>query len=356
MVVNDAASLRRRVTALAENRPGVYRMINSVGRVIYVGQSKSIRNRLLSYFRATDHREKAARIMQATHDLEWQYTPSEFASRLRELTLIREHRPPYNVRMNRARNVAFIKLAGSPAPKLYVGRTHSTADLKVYGPVRSPARVREGVRVLNDLLGLRDCALDMPMTYSEQTDLFAPSQRAGCIRYELSTCLGPCAGFVSEQDYDARIAEAVGFLESRTVDPLNRVIKIMDRQSKVREFETARRWRDKFEALEWLFAEVNRARATLDALTFVYIDPGTFGDDRAYMIRHAEVVATAAAPHTPIEREAFTALLSEHTAPRAAPSSLDPDKIDEKLLVLSWFKRHPSALRSTYSFSHWLDA
>ena len=92
----DLDRLRVRVRALAENRPGIYRMLSATGRILYVGKARKIRTRLLSYFRADNH-EKAARILQAAHDIKWDYAPSEFAALLGELRLIRQHRPPYNV-------------------------------------------------------------------------------------------------------------------------------------------------------------------------------------------------------------------------------------------------------------------
>ena len=98
----DLERLRVRVRALAENRPAVYRMLSATGRILYVGKARKIRTRLLSYFRADNH-DKAARILQAAHDIKWDYAPSEFAALLGELRLIRQHRPPYNVQMNRTR-------------------------------------------------------------------------------------------------------------------------------------------------------------------------------------------------------------------------------------------------------------
>ena len=77
--LTDVGHLRRRVRALAENRPAVYRMIDATGRVIYVGKAKRLRNRLLSYFRARYPEDKAARIVHAAADIQWDLMPSEFA-------------------------------------------------------------------------------------------------------------------------------------------------------------------------------------------------------------------------------------------------------------------------------------
>ena len=82
--LRDQTQLKRRVSALTEDRPAVYRMLDAVGRVIYVGKAKQLRTRVMSYFRAKAP-DKAARILQAAHDIQWDYVPSEFAALLREL-------------------------------------------------------------------------------------------------------------------------------------------------------------------------------------------------------------------------------------------------------------------------------
>jgi excinuclease ABC subunit C len=350
----DTDRLRRRVMGLAENRPGTYRMMDATGRVIYVGKAKQLRTRLLSYFRASYPDDKAARIIGAAQDVTWEYAPSEFAACLAELRQIRRYRPPFNVRMNRNGSVAFVRVSDGPAPKIHVGATVGDGGVRHYGPFRGGERLREAVRILNIELGLRDCALTMPIVYPEQGDLFAAPRRAACIRHELGTCLGPCGGFVTEADYQGRVATALAFLEGRAIAPLDRIVEAMTRASEDAAYEQAARLRDRYEALEWLFAAGSRIRAGIDALSFVYLDPGSHGDDRAYVIRRATVRASAPAPHTPIERAAFRALVAENAAPEPMDGPLPPDAIDEMILLLGWFRRHTAALRRTVALKEWL--
>ena len=350
----DTDRLRRRVTALAENRPGTYRMTDAAGNVIYVGKAKRVRARLLSYFRAQYPDDKAARILAAASEIDWDYAPSEFGACLSELRQIRRLRPRFNVQMNRLGNVAFVKVSSGTAPKIYVGRTVSEDAVRHYGPFRAAGRLREAVRVLNLELGLRDCALAMPVVYAEQGDLFSAPRRAACLRFELGSCLGPCGGFVTQADYEAHLDQALAFLEGRGIAPLDGVVEAMTEASDDAAFETATRLRDRFEALEWLFAAGSRIRAAIDALSFVYVDPGTYGDDRAYVIRRATVRASAPAPHTPIERAAFRSLVAEHVGPETGSGALPPDAIDEMVLLLGWFRRHPAALRRTTPLDTWL--
>src|SRR5919205_3113814 len=93
------AGLRALVRAGAEDRPGVYRMLGTEGEVIYVGKSKRVRTRLLSYFRGSYPADKGARIVREAATIEWEYVPSEFGALLRELRLIKQLRPRFNVKL-----------------------------------------------------------------------------------------------------------------------------------------------------------------------------------------------------------------------------------------------------------------
>jgi excinuclease ABC subunit C len=353
--VTNLHQLRQRIRGIAENRPAVYRMLDAEGRIIYVGKAKQLRTRLLSYFRAEYPDDKAARILYAAQDITWDYTPSEFSAYLGELRQIKRYRPQFNHRGNLTRRAVFIKVSRGPAPRVYAGETVTREDARCYGPFRSFGRTVEAVRTLNDLLGLRDCAAATPMIFSGQGDLFGATRQAGCMRHEFGFCSGPCAGFVTQREYRARLATAVAFLEGRAIQPIDRVVNAMQEASTADRFELAVRWREKFEHLEWLLAATSRARTAVDLLTFVYRDPGTYGDDRVYLIRRGVVRASFAAPTTPIESEAFRGVVAaELKRPEPAPGPLPVESVDEILLLMSWFRAHPDALRHTQPLGDWV--
>jgi len=350
----DFDGLKRRVKALAEPRPGIYRMLDASGRVLYVGKAKQLRTRLLSYFHAKFPDNKGARILHSASDLSWDYVPSEFAAHLAELREIRKWRPPYNVQMNRRRMAVFVAVSAHVAPKLSSTATFSREGTRYYGPLASPTRTTLAIKVLSDLFGLRDCADRMPMVFAEQGDLFDAPRQAACPRHELGLCSGPCAGLVSAADYRLRVEAAVAFLEGRAIAPVDRVVSGMMAAADRREFETAARWRERFETLEWLLGATTRARAAIELLSFVYRDPGSHGDERAYLIRRGVVRACYPWPATPLEQEAFRGVVAiERAEPEPPPGPLEPGQIEEMLLVMSWFRRHPEALRRTTRLTEW---
>ncbi len=350
----DIPALHERVRALAENRAAVYQMVDATGKVLYVGKAKRLRTRLFCYFRASYPAEKAARILYAAHDIRWTYVPSEFAAYLTELRQIRQFRPTFNLRGNRTRRSVLIKVSGGAAPRILTGAAAAREDVRCYGPYRSLARTTEAVRTLNDLLGLRDCAPPIPTVFAGQGDLFDAHRQAACMRHELGFCSGPCAGLVAESDYRGRVATAMAFLEGRTIQPIDRVIAAMQAAAANAQFEVAARWREKFEQMEWLLAATSRARTAVDLLTFVYRDPGEFGDDRLYLVKRGVVRAISAPPATPPEHAAFRALVTtEAVQPAGAAGPLPLESIDEILLLTAWFRAHPEARRRTTPYERW---
>lgn len=354
---SDLDALRFRIRRLADDRPGTYRMLDPTGRVLYVGKAKSLRTRLLSYFRARYPDDKQARILHAAADIQFDPTPSEFSAALAELALIRRYRPPFNVAMNRNRRYAFLVVTDERAPRLLVSGTPERHRGRIYGPLPSPGRLRSAVRVLLDGLKIRDCRADLPVHFAEQAELFAEPRRAACPRFEFGTCSAPCAGRVTQAGYLAQMDMAAAFCEGRSVQPVDRIVTEMTARASEGDFERALHWRNKFEALEWLIAAIARGRTAAAALTFVYRDPGDRGDARAYVIVNGEVRASYPDPVSPLEREAFGAVVRTELEREAEPPGrVDAERLHQRLLVMSWFRNRPDAWRRTTPLEQWLAA
>jgi excinuclease ABC subunit C len=349
------AIMRTNVRDGAADRPGVYRMLSSEGEVLYVGKSKRVRSRLMSYFRCEYPEDKGARILRSAESIEWDYTPSEFAALLQELRLIKRYRPRYNVAMMRdARHYSFIKLTKGVAPKLLVVRGASGEEAGIYyGPFVGAQRVGEAVRELNDALMLRDCRTDMKMFYSDQGELFQLSPRTpGCIRHEISKCLGPCVGGCSAAQYDERVTLARAFLDGSDDGPINMLRREMERLSAELAFERAAHYRDKLERLEALRAQFGRLRFAVENLSFMYTVPGHEGEDKVYLIRRGVVRAEVMKPKSSKDRRTMKQLVEDIFSQRESPTAQVPThEIDELLLLSSWFRRFPKEMKRTKQVS-----
>ena len=351
------AELKRRVQSGAAKRPGVYEFLDATGGVIYVGKAKDVRTRLLSYFTAPWPESKSARLIRCAADLRWRYVPSEFAALLEELRLIQQLKPAYTVSGNRTyASLAFIKVTRGVAPRLVVCENARDPAGRYYGPFRGRANTQHAVRTLADQLGLRDCAERQEMLFADQPSLFDTPLAPACIRHELGTCLGPCAGRCDAQGYGSAVAAALDFLEGRAAKPLDRILDIMGDAADAQQFERAAVWRERFDELTWLFASLARLRAAVEGLSFVYDvkDESGEGDDRLYLIRHGTIRAMASRPGTPIEREAFAATVRLSTLDEGpAPAARSGAEMNQLMLVMSWFRRNPEEYDHTSPFTRW---
>jgi excinuclease ABC subunit C len=345
-------AMRESVRVGAADRPGVYRMLAAGGEVVYVGKSKRVRSRLMSYFRCGPS-EKGHRILREADRIEWEYTPSEFAALLTELKHIKSHRPRFNVSMKRDdRNYCFIKITNGPAPKMVVVRGPGSDDnCAYYGPFQGTVRVGEALRELNDVLGLRDCSLDQKMHFADQEDLFTTFVRTpGCIRFEVKKCIGPCVGACTVNQYDERMDMARAFLDGEDNTPVEFLKSEMELASETLQYERAAAFRDKMTRLEELRKQFNRLHFAVEALSFVYNVSGHEGDDRVYLIRRGRVRAEVKAPRSPEDAASLLDLIDSVYTPLEKDTTRIPThEIDELLLLSSWFKRFPEELTHTSS-------
>jgi excinuclease ABC subunit C len=343
------ADLRKLVRQGAEDRPGVYRMVSEGGEVVYVGKSKRVRSRLLSYFRAAFPEEKGARIVREAAAIEWTYVPSEFGALLEELRQIKRLRPRFNFAMKRdARNYAFVAISREPAPRLVVLRgTGMKGESVVYGPFTGALWLRDALRELSDALGLRDCSHDRRMKYSDQQEIFEiPPRTPGCIRFEIGKCLGPCIGVPTSSAYRERVVQARAFLDGADDGPIERLGAMMQEASDRLEFERAGAFRNKRQRLEDLRDRFDKMRFATESLTFSYRVDGFGGDDRVYLIRRGVVRAELPAPRSRTEESDLKAAVRRIVTdvPVTSPRSIPQHEVDELLVIAAWFRANPTEM------------
>ena len=354
--------LRETVRATAENQPGVYRMIAANGAVLYVGKSIHIRTRLLSYFRAVDG-DKARRLMAKTQRVDWDYTPDAFGALLHEWRLIRRWRPPFNVEHKAETEFRFVKLTTEPTPRLVVTRTIEDDRATYWGPFGAAARVRHALRVLNGVVGVRDCASSTPMRFAEQGDLFdvPGDSRVGadtrgplrivplCVRGEMAMCLAPCAGGCTSEAYGAAVARARRFLDGGGYEPIMELTARMNDAAGRQEYELAGRLRDRVDLLHRLAEDLSLVRGALERLTFAYRLPAATGGETVYLIRRGRVLGEFHLSADPRRRRAAEAGTREAARRLWAGSAAAARRVDsaaagELLVVAGWFRRKPEEL------------
>ena len=347
-------SLREHIRLKAEDRPGVYRMVDGSGDVIYVGKSVHVRTRVLSYFNAAPG-EKPELLMRATRAVEWEYVPNEFEALLKEMRLIQRYRPRYNVKHKRRPAYCFVKLTREPAPRLAAVTRVSGDDAIYFGPFPSVRRVADTVTELCRVLGIRDCPSSTPVFFADQLEIFVGGRVPRCLRGELGTCLAPCTGRPDAASYQERVREAHRFLEGRGDAPIERLRGRMAEATGRCDFEYAGVLRDRVAQLEDFRERLGAGRGAMDGLTFLYRVPGFRGDDRLYLVRRGRVLEELPYPKSAPARTAVAAVVEDvYQRREATPGALERDEAAEILFVAGWFRGRPRELKRTRRPRDWL--
>jgi len=219
-------------------RPGVYRMLDSEGDVLYVGKARNLRSRVTSYFRASGLTTKTIALMNKVDDIQVTVTASETEALLLEQSLIKADRPIYNVLFRDDKSYPYICLTEHPFPRLTLHRGTKQQVGRYFGPYPSAGAVRESIQVLQKLFQLRSCE-----------DGFYKNRSRPCLQHQIGRCSAPCVGRVESIDYAADVGLAQMFLEGRSRAVLQELKQRMESASKAREFEHAARYRDQIAQL-----------------------------------------------------------------------------------------------------------
>jgi len=289
--------LRDEVRRWAPKVPGVYGMIDAVGRLIYVGKSKALRNRLLSYFMPTQEEEKSGRIAQSACRIVWETQPSEFAALLREQHLIRNFRPRFNVQgvPQRQRSV-FLCLGRKPAETFYISRDVDPKAVAWEGPLMGANRVTRVAEVLNRFFQLRDCSNKTKFQFSGQLQLFDLEIRPGCVRHEIGNCIGPCVQGCSRAAYQKQVDLASDFLVGRDEFISVEIERLMKTAAEGLHFEQAGRYRDDLKLVKWMVNRLQDHARAREQLTCIYPVQGCDQRPIWYLIRRGVVEHALEAP------------------------------------------------------------
>lgn len=349
VAADNRSDLQSMVRRSLPKTPGVYGMIDCKGRLVYVGKSKCLRSRVLSYFLPHNEEDKAGRIVQSAAQIVWETQPTEFAALLREQFLIRRWQPRFNTQgIPRRQRPVHICLGRAPAEQLYTSRSADPKSLCCVGPFSGATRASRAVEVLNRLFKLRDCSSDQRFTFSDQLQLFDIAPRPGCIRYEIKTCMGPCTFGCTRGAYDEQVDMAKTFLtgaDSRAVDLLE---EQMAQAAERLHFEQAARLRDDLQAVQWLARRVGDVATARKSFTFVYQPPAIDHPDVWYLIRRGVVEGALAAPKTAKQRERTEHTIANWLAHDNHVGQQYTPRPETLALVTSWFRNQRAEFKHTY--------
>src|ERR1044072_811656 len=219
--------------------PGVYRMIDAKGEVLYVGKAKSIRKRITSYARQAGHTARIMRMIAATATIEFVSTRTETEALLLEANLIKRMRPRFNVLMRDDKSFPYIMItAGETPPMIAKHRGARNKPGEYYGPFASAQAVHRTITALERAFLIRSC-----------TDTVYESRTRPCLLHQIKRCSGPCTGEISHTDYAELVREAKAFLSGKSRAVKDELAGEMEKASAALDFERAAVYRDRLAAL-----------------------------------------------------------------------------------------------------------
>ncbi len=259
------------------DRPGCYIYRDEKGVVLYVGKAINLRNRVRSYFqKSASHPARTQQLVRAIRDMDWIMTDTEVEALILECTLIKKHRPHFNIRLRDDKSYPYICVTTTESfPRVFfTRRAHMRPDgNRYFGPYTEARVVRDTLRIVRRIFGVQSC--NYKFTGSENM--------RPCLYFHLGQCLGPCTGDLSREEYRKAVDQVVMLFEGRQDEILDRMHTQMEDASENLQFERAASMRDRINSIRRITERqkvftvdridqdiIGMARGELDAIVHVF--------------------------------------------------------------------------------------
>ncbi len=220
--------------ATTSSHPGVYRMFDETNQLLYVGKAKNLKKRLMSYFRKTGLAPKTAALVARIAHIETTITANETEALVLEQTLIKEHRPPYNILLKDDKSYPYVFLSTQDKfPRFTIHRGSKKQKGKYFGPYPSVGAIRETLNVLQKAFKIRQC-----------DNNYFKNRAKPCLQYQIKRCKAPCVDLVTAQQYSEDVRLSSLFLEGRNQELTQELSQTMEQAADQLDFEKAAEIRD----------------------------------------------------------------------------------------------------------------
>lgn len=224
--------------------PGVYMMKDKNGKIIYVGKSKSLRNRVSSYFQDPSKLNlKTSKLSSCIDDFECVYTDTETEALILENELIKRHTPKYNIKLKDSKSYPYVKISNSSYPQISLARTRKNDKCRYFGPYTSSKAVQDIIETVNRTFKTASCG----KRFEYGKEVCRP-----CLNYHIGKCVAPCTGKIKPEDYAHVFAEVSDFLNGDYVKVKDGLARKMYEASEQMKFEIAAQYRDRISAIDRL--------------------------------------------------------------------------------------------------------
>lgn len=241
-IINPRLEFLRDKTAKLTLSPGVYIMKDENLKIIYIGKAKNLRNRVTSYFRkGADHLPKVAKMVSLVYDYEFIVTDSEYEALVLECSLIKLHKPKYNILLKDDKGYSYIKISNEPYPRITYTLQKENDKAEYIGPFTSGYQAKQAVEEANRVFMLPTCKKKFPQEFKKQRP---------CLNHHIKRCSGVCQGNIPQDEYNETVAQAVEYIRTGSQVSVESLTKAMLKASDELNFELAARLRDRINAIQ----------------------------------------------------------------------------------------------------------
>lgn len=336
------------------HKPGVYKMKNTEGQVIYIGKAKNLKHRVSSYFQNTEDKIiRTRKMVEHIADIEYIEVGTELEALFLETNLIKELRPKYNVLMKDDKNYVYIKITvQEPYPRIYLVRKVQKDKARYIGPKTAAHKVIKTLKVLKRVFPFRNCSMAIDYgIYGENKKSMLMTEAN--LRYHIKHCIGPCITSVSPEEYQKVIKKVIEFLEGKHEDIVQEIKNEMLQAAAQKKFEIAAAIRDKLKALEDIIEPQRISdphQKDLDIINYVEQDEKAYFN--LFQLRRGKLIDqenfTTQAHNNGVtqnqtieDRDALSAFLEQYyeKATDLPKEILIPHEIDDKEILEEWLTK-----------------
>ncbi|MDX2049863.1 MAG: excinuclease ABC subunit UvrC [Rickettsiaceae bacterium] len=235
-------------------KPGIYKIIDEKGEILYIGKAKNLKKRLTNYTKPKDLQPRLARMVFLARKVEYEITTSEAEAFLLEARLIKLHMPRFNILLKDDKSYPFIKINMSHEfPQILKYRGKNVKDPNCFGPFASNGDVERTIKIIKKIFKIRGC-----------TDSYFAGRKRPCLQYQIKACSGPCVAKISKQEYIENVDNAVKFLKGKSAALQEILSKTMNKYADELNFEKAAEVRDSLKALSYIQVNSYSAKDGID--------------------------------------------------------------------------------------------
>ncbi|NLZ90414.1 MAG: excinuclease ABC subunit UvrC [Clostridiales bacterium] len=319
------------------DRPGVYIMKDDRDRIIYIGKAKNLKKRIKQYFRNKDNLDvKTQVLVSQIANIEYIVTETELEALILECSLIKKHRPRYNILLKDDKNFPYIRVTmEEDYPRLTLARKMKRDGSSYFGPYRSSHYVKQTIDAINRLFRVRSCSKKIGSRNGDRA----------CLNYHIGRCMAPCQGGVSREEYRGIIRQICLFLSHRLGELISMLEKEMEQASRGLDFEKAARIRDQIEAFKAMAEKqivVTTSRTDQDVLAFAR--SGNSACMQVFFIRDGKLLEREHYFLEDIEGVSDLRLMTEFVKRFYSATAFIPKEIllgcdiDEKDIIRQWLR------------------